>query len=567
MNKPNYRNSLKLFSLLTIIATLILLYPSSYSTQAKSNKFKKVKNPIPNSYIVVFNDEAVQVDPNSSLSKSTKPSQKITAIAQEMAEINQAKVEHVYKSSIKGFSIKLSEEQAINLSKDPRIKYIEEDAVMHTTDTQVSPPWGLDRIDQANLPLDNTYSYDNSGTGVNVYILDTGIRPTHRELQDRIVGVYDALGGDGIDCDGHGTHVAGTIASRSYGVAKSVNIYTVRVLDCNGSGPTSSIIAGIDWVTENYVRPAVVNMSLGGGPSEAEDDAVRRSIAAGVTYVVAAGNENQDAINRSPARVSEAITVGATDKNDVAADFSNFGSGVDVFAPGVDVISTWNTSDTATNTISGTSMATPHVVGAVALYLHDHPSASPQEVEQAIVNNAVPRTSNPGPNTTTLLLNIVSNNNNNNFELITNGGFESGKEPWQFAGNAGGVSTGTPHNGESYALLGINDNVSGIMYQNLFIPSDASQANLSFWVNISTKEASSKAYDTLYVSIYDYDTKKYVETLALYTNADSNSNYEQSPVFDLSGYRNRNIALVFSVENDSSDPTRFRIDDVSLRVN
>ncbi|MCT4356178.1 S8 family peptidase [Streptomyces sp. Je 1-79] len=262
-------------------------------------------------------------------------------------------------------------------------------------DTQPGATWGLDRIDQRDLPLSTTYTYNRTASNVTAYIIDTGIRTSHSEFGGRATVGTDTVGGgqNGQDCQGHGTHVAGTVGGAKYGVAKGAKLVAVRVLDCNGSGTTAGVIAGVDWVTANAVKPAVANMSLGGGANTSLDDAVKRSIASGVTYAVAAGNGNflglpARACNYSPARVPEAITVGATDSADKRASFSNYGTCVDLFAPGVSITSAWKDGDTATNTISGTSMAAPHTAGVAALYLSANPTASPAQVSTALVNNA-----------------------------------------------------------------------------------------------------------------------------------------------------------------------------------
>jgi subtilisin family serine protease len=261
---------------------------------------------------------------------------------------------------------------------------------MEAVVTQSNPPWGLDRIDQRNRPLSGTYSYTSTGAGVNAYIIDTGIRRSHTQFGGRAFTGFDAVtsGGSANDCNGHGTHVAGTVGGSTYGVAKSVRLYAVRVLSCSGSGSTSGVIAGVNWVTSNHVKPAVANMSLGGGISTALDTAVRNSIAAGVTYAIAAGNSNTNASNSSPARVGEAITVGSSTSTDARSSFSNYGSVVDVFAPGSSILSAWYTSNTATRTLSGTSMAAPHVAGVAARILQGSPGSSPAAVQSTIVSTA-----------------------------------------------------------------------------------------------------------------------------------------------------------------------------------
>ncbi|AJE39117.1 S8 family peptidase [Streptomyces nodosus] len=320
-------------------------------------------------------------------------------------------VKKTFGSALNGYTANLSATEARRLAADPSVASVEQNQTVHLTDTtQSSAPWGLDRIDQASLPLSGTYTYpDSAGSGVTAYVIDTGVRITHSQISGRASYGYDAVsGGTPSDGNGHGTHVATTIAGSTYGVAKKAKIVAVRVLDASGSGTTAGVIAGVDWVTKNHSGPSVANMSLGGGASSTLDTAVRNSIASGVTYAIAAGNDNANASSSSPARVTEAITVGATTSTDARASYSNYGSVLDLFAPGSSITAGWNTSDTATNTISGTSMATPHVAGAAAVYLANHTSATPAQVSTALVNGATSgAVTSPGSGSPNKLLRIV----------------------------------------------------------------------------------------------------------------------------------------------------------------
>ncbi|MER5264278.1 S8 family peptidase [Actinosynnema sp. NPDC002837] len=330
------------------------------------------------------------------------------ASAQSLADQYGGHVDTVYRSALNGFAVSLPEQAAKRLAANPAVEYVEQDQVFTIQATQTNPPsWGINRVDQRNLPLDTSYSYTSTGSGVNAYVIDTGVRITHTTFGGRARNGYDAVDNDSVaqDGNGHGTHVAGTIAGSQYGVAKGATIYGVRVLNNAGSGTLADVIEGIDWVTANHVKPAVANMSLGGGVSTTIDAAVRRSVAAGVTYAVAAGNSNANASNYSPARVAEAITVGATTNTDARASYSNYGSILDIFAPGSSITSAWHTSDTATNTISGTSMATPHVAGAAARYLQGARTATPAQVSSYLVGQSTAsKVTNPGSGSPNRLL-------------------------------------------------------------------------------------------------------------------------------------------------------------------
>jgi subtilisin family serine protease len=325
------------------------------------------------SYIVVYRDVAVA---RGDAATTTD----------RLAAKHSAKVTHRYDAALRGFAAEMSKEQAARLAADPAVEYVTQDQRVSIAATQTNPPsWGLDRVDQRNLPLNNTYDYATTASNVHVYVIDTGIRTSHGDFGGRASFDFNSADANNTDCNGHGTHVAGTIGGNAYGVAKGVRLHGVKVLNCAGSGTTAGVIAGVDWVTANAVRPAVANMSLGGGVQTALDAAVRNSIASGISYAIAAGNSAADACNYSPARVAEAITVGATTRSDGVASFSNYGRCLDIFAPGQDITSAWHTSNTAATTISGTSMAAPHVAGALALFLSASPSATPSTLRAHLV--------------------------------------------------------------------------------------------------------------------------------------------------------------------------------------
>ncbi|MGF0170073.1 S8 family peptidase [Streptomyces sp. Marseille-Q5077] len=315
-----------------------------------------------------------------------------SAAGKSLAEKYGAKISHTYGTVLNGYAVRANERQAMRLAADSRVASVVQDTRVTLDHTQKNPPsWGLDRIDRRNLPLDRSYTWpESAGGGVTVYVIDTGIRVSHKDFGGRASYGWDFVGDDrtASDGNGHGTHVAGTIAGKQYGVAKNAKVVAVRVLDNAGGGSTADVIAGIDWVTRHARKPAVANVSLGGYRNKQLDAAVRNSIASGVAYTVAAGNDGLPAGLYSPASVREAITVGATDRKDARASFSNFGSALDVFAPGVSITSASHANDTGKATYSGTSMAAPHTAGVAALYLADHPKAKPAQVSKALVAQA-----------------------------------------------------------------------------------------------------------------------------------------------------------------------------------
>jgi aqualysin 1 len=481
-------------ALLLSVAAALSVAPIS-TGQGQKSKIKKKARPVPGQYIITLQEWAGQPYGDASF---------VPTLAADIVSQHRGELKHVFKHALLGFAARLTPEAAEALTNDPRVESVEEDGIVTATTTQNSPPWGLDRIDQRDLPLNAQYNYTPTGAGVHAYIIDTGIRATHTQFGGRVSNGFTSIAdGNGTnDCNGHGTHVSGTVGGSTYGVAKGVTLHPVRVLDCQGNGTDSTVLSGVDWVTANHLSPAVANMSLGGGASTALDTAVQNSINSGVTYAIAAGNDyGVDACTESPGRVAAALTVGSTTSTDAKSDFSNIGACVDVFAPGSSILSSWYTSDTATNTISGTSMATPHVTGVAALYLQNNPSASPATVANQIITTA----------TTNHLTGIGAGSPNRLlYSLLTTGG--GGGTPSACAGGtlytgslAGTNSSGYQPNGTYYF-----SSVSGTHKGCLVGPSGADfdlylqKWNGSAWVIVASSTSATSSETISYAGTSGY---------------------------------------------------------------
>src|ERR1041385_2776585 len=561
------KKTLALFALVAI-SVAVVVFTAVHGQNNGLGKFRRQRpeKRIANQYIVVLKDDVANVDAEA------------LRLARDFGgDRNNGQT---YHKAIKGFSVKMSEQQAVRLANDPRVDFVEEDGTVSLDTTQTGATWGIDRIDQRDLPLSGTYTYNATGTGVKAYIIDTGIRATHTQFAGRVISGFTAIS-DGLgtnDGNGRGTHVSGTVGGSTYGVAKNVTLVAVRVLDSSGSGTNSGVIAGVDFVTSDHVagQPAVANMSLGGGASSALDTAVANSIADGVTYAIAAGNDAVDACTTSPARVASAITVGSTTTTDARSSFSNFGTCLDIFAPGSSITSSWNTSDTATNTISGTSMATPHVTGVAALFLETNPTASPATVTAAIVNGAtlnhVTNAGTGSPNR--LLFSLLTGappptptptpTPVPGAELLLNRGFESGAVNWTATAGVITNSTGqTPRTGSFYAWLdGYGTTHTDSLFQQITIPSSATTVTLSFWLKINTAETTTTtAFDTLQVQVRN-SSNTVLATLGTFSNLNKSTGYVLRS-FDVTAFKGQTIRIYFLGVEDSSLQTSFVIDDTS----
>ncbi len=545
-----------------LIAGLLLVATSAV---AGDGVIRRSTHHVPGQYVAVL-DSAASVD----------------SVATFVRSFNSARIRHAYSRGIKGLAIAMSDADAQRLARDPRVQFVEEDATVGIADTT---SWGLDRIDQRSLPLDNSYIPIGIGSGVAVYIVDTGIFYNHVDFTGRVMPGYDAIGdGNGTnDCNGHGTSVAGIVGGSTYGVATGVTLVPVRVLDCTGMGTISSILAGLDWVITDHQQsglPAVVNMSLSGSPSSALDSEVDNLLSAGLTTVVAAGNSDADACNYSPARVPGALTVGASTQADQVASFSNYGQCVDLFAPGQAIISDSIANSTATAVGSGTSLAAPFVAGVAALVLEKYPTATPADVDQTIVTQATAGVLGalPAGSPNLLLYSTILELDPGVAQLLSDTGFDYGTTFWTSTicdpTNPSGcypddytmmsVQNAASNSGKTHASLGGQAPDIQFTSEAVTIPSNVTRAQLGVYVWVYAKSNRPQVVATLNVQIRDVNGNL-LQTLGSYTNLDASSTYVQH-IFDVTRYRGTPIRISFESVESNGAVTWFLLDDATLKI-